>query len=254
MAQGAGSRGRAWHPTALGHPPGLWHRQPRRLRLGGVGGPGWGSSWGHCSVTGQPPGGENGAREGGACGQRVSMRAWGPACPLPRRKLRTRWGRAFEKSPCPHPGLPWGPVLKSLPSSAGAVGSISHQGAESTCLRAATPMRHRHRAQAPQGPCASQPRLDTAKGGQTGTHAEREAEGPNCRCSVAQSCPTLFDPMDHSTPGFPVHHQLSEFAQTHVHRVSKAIQPSHPLLSPLLPSISPTIRVFSNELALSNRH
>ena len=51
-----------------------------------------------------------------------------------------------------------------------------------------------------------------------------------CGCSVAQSCPTLRDPMDCSTPGFPVLHYLLEFAQTHVHRVSEAIQPSHPLL------------------------
>ena len=49
--------------------------------------------------------------------------------------------------------------------------------------------------------------------------------------SVTQSCPTLCDPMDYSTPGFPVHHQLLELAQTHVHRVSDAIQPSHPLSS-----------------------
>ena len=50
--------------------------------------------------------------------------------------------------------------------------------------------------------------------------------------SVAQSCLTLCDPMNHSTPGLPVHHQLPEFTQTHVHRVSDAIQPSHPLSSP----------------------
>ena len=50
--------------------------------------------------------------------------------------------------------------------------------------------------------------------------------------SVAQSCPTLCDPMNHSMPGLPVHHQLLEFTQTHVHRVSDAIQPSHPLSSP----------------------
>ena len=53
--------------------------------------------------------------------------------------------------------------------------------------------------------------------------------------SVAQSCPTLWDPMDYSMPGFPVHHQLPEPAQTHVHRVSDAIQPSHRLLSPSPP-------------------
>ena len=50
--------------------------------------------------------------------------------------------------------------------------------------------------------------------------------------SVAQSCPTLCDPMDCSMPGFSVHHQLLELAQTHVHRVSDAIQPSHLLSSP----------------------
>ena len=47
--------------------------------------------------------------------------------------------------------------------------------------------------------------------------------------SVAQSCPTLCDPMNHSMPGLPVHHQLPKFTQTHVHRVTDAIQPSHPL-------------------------
>ena len=50
--------------------------------------------------------------------------------------------------------------------------------------------------------------------------------------SVAQSCPILCDPMNCSMPGLPVHHQLPEFTQTHVHRVSDAIQPSHPLSSP----------------------
>ena len=50
--------------------------------------------------------------------------------------------------------------------------------------------------------------------------------------SVTQSCPTLCDPMNRSTPGLPVHHQLPEFTQTHVHRVGDAIQPFHPLSSP----------------------
>ena len=58
--------------------------------------------------------------------------------------------------------------------------------------------------------------------------------------SVAQSCPTLCDPMNRSTPGLPVHHQLLEITQTHVHRVSDAIQPSHPLLSPSPPSPNPS--------------
>ena len=56
--------------------------------------------------------------------------------------------------------------------------------------------------------------------------------------SVAQSSLTLWDPMDCSTPGFSVYHQLPELAQTHVHRVSEAIQPSHPLLSPSPPAFN----------------
>ena len=58
--------------------------------------------------------------------------------------------------------------------------------------------------------------------------------------SVAQSCPTLCDPMSRSTPGLPVHHHLSEFIQTHVHRVCDAIQPSHPGSSPSPPASSPS--------------
>ena len=54
--------------------------------------------------------------------------------------------------------------------------------------------------------------------------------------SVAQSCPTLCDPMNRSTPGLPVHHQLPEFTQTQAHQVSDAIQPSHPLSSPSPPA------------------
>ena len=66
--------------------------------------------------------------------------------------------------------------------------------------------------------------------------------------SVTQSCLTLCDPMNRSTPGLPVHHQLPEFTQTHVHRVSDAIQPSHPLLSPSPPAPNPpSIRAFSYE-------
>ena len=72
--------------------------------------------------------------------------------------------------------------------------------------------------------------------------------------SVIQLSPTLCDPMDCSTSGVPVHYQLQELAQTHVHRVSDAIQPSHPW-SPLLflPSIFPSFRVFSSESVLCIR-
>ena len=72
--------------------------------------------------------------------------------------------------------------------------------------------------------------------------------------SVTQSCPILCDLMDCSMPGFPIHHQLLKFTQTHVHRVSDAIQPSNPLSSPSLPPpIPPSIRVFSNESTLCMR-
>ena len=77
---------------------------------------------------------------------------------------------------------------------------------------------------------------------------------PDQMRSVAQSCPTLCAPMNRSMPGLPVHHQLPEFTQTHVHRVSDAIQPLHPLSSPTpLASIPPSIRVFSNESTLRMR-
>ena len=58
--------------------------------------------------------------------------------------------------------------------------------------------------------------------------------------SVAQSCPTLCDPMNRSTSGLPVHHQLPEFTETHVHRVSDAIRPSHPLSAPSPPDPDPS--------------
>ena len=82
----------------------------------------------------------------------------------------------------------------------------------------------------------------------------REWSANCCCCSVAQSCPTLCNLIDCCTRGFPVLHHLPELTQTHVHRVSDAIQPSHlcrPLLFP--PSIFPSIRVFSNELVFHIR-
>ena len=78
----------------------------------------------------------------------------------------------------------------------------------------------------------------------------------NCSFSFSsvQSRPTLGDPMNRSTPGLPVHHQLPEFTQTHVHRVGDAIPPSHPRSSPSPPApIPPSIRVFSNESTLRMR-
>ena len=79
----------------------------------------------------------------------------------------------------------------------------------------------------------------------------------SCCWVTKSSCPTAWDPMDCSTPGFPVLHYLPEFVQTHVHWVDDAIQPSHPLssLCPLLllPSIFPSIRVFAHESVLRIR-
>ena len=83
-----------------------------------------------------------------------------------------------------------------------------------------------------------------------------------CCCSVAQSCPTLWNPMDCRTPGLPVPHHLPKFAQVHVHCIGDTIQPSDPLMPsslilwcPLLvlPSIFPSIRDFSNESSVHIR-
>ena len=72
--------------------------------------------------------------------------------------------------------------------------------------------------------------------------------------SVAQSCPTLCYPMNYSTPGLPVHHQLLEFTQTHLHQVSDAIQTSHPLSSSSPPAPNPSQhQSFSNESTLRMR-
>ena len=71
---------------------------------------------------------------------------------------------------------------------------------------------------------------------------------------VAQSCLNLCDPMDCPMTGFPVHHQLLELTQTHVHQISDAIQPSHPLSSPCPPAFNLSQhRVFSNESVLHSR-
>ena len=74
----------------------------------------------------------------------------------------------------------------------------------------------------------------------THTHALSEEVWGYLLISVqfTQSCPTVCDPMNCSTPGFPIHHQLPKLAQTHVHWVSDAIQPSHPLLSPFPPAFN----------------
>ena len=91
-----------------------------------------------------------------------------------------------------------------------------------------------------------------------GGHMPSKSGSPSPKSSsssvLSLSHVRLCDPMSCSTPGLPVHHQLPEFTQTHVHRVGNAIQPSHLLLSLLLlPPIPPSIRVFSNESTLHMR-
>ena len=81
---------------------------------------------------------------------------------------------------------------------------------------------------------------------------QKASQGNSQFSSVTQLCPTLCDPMNYSMPGLPVHHQLPEFTQTHVHRVSDAIQPSHPLSYPS-PSAPNPFQVFPNESTLLMR-
>ena len=76
--------------------------------------------------------------------------------------------------------------------------------------------------------------------GQTNYHFKKSMFNSAQFSSVTQLCPTLWDPMHRSTPGLPVHHHLPEFTQTHVHWVSDAIQPSHPLSSPSSPAPNPS--------------
>ena len=106
--------------------------------------------------------------------------------------------------------------------------------------------------------------IQTSRGTSNSTHHKVNSLFHSKKCiphlhslwitSVTQPCPTLGDPMGCSTLGFPVHHELLELIPTHVHRVSDAIQSSHPLPSLLLwPSIFPSIRVFSNKSVLCTR-
>ena len=73
-----------------------------------------------------------------------------------------------------------------------------------------------------------------------GLNNQDDNNNSSVQLSSIQSCPTLCDPMNRSSPSLPVHHQLPEFTQTHVHQVSDAIQPSHPLSSPSPPAPSPS--------------
>ena len=94
-------------------------------------------------------------------------------------------------------------------------------------------------------PCGSAGKLSACNMGELGLipglgRSPGEGKGSVQFSSVTQSCPTLCDPMTHSTPGLPVHHKLLEFTQIHVHRVSDAIQPSYPLSFPSPPAPNPS--------------
>ena len=89
-----------------------------------------------------------------------------------------------------------------------------------------------------QGDCSKQPHPEPS--GQTAPLAAPLQNHPGCFCLVTQSCLTLWDPMDHSTSGFPVLHYLPQFAQTPVYWVGDAIQPCHPLLPPSPPALNPS--------------
>ena len=102
-------------------------------------------------------------------------------------------------------------------------------------------------------------RLKSTNMEQKGMHTQHAGQMCGLRCSmqfslVVHLCLTLCDPMDCSTPGFPVQHQLPELAQTHIHRAGDAIQPSHSLSSPSSPALNLCQhQVFSNESALRIR-
>ena len=94
----------------------------------------------------------------------------------------------------------------------------------------------------PKASCITPPHADNAQVS-TSADSSPSLQAPNTHSllrigSVAQSCLTLCDPMNRSTPGLPIHHQLPESTQTHVHGVRDAIQPSHPLSSPFPPSLN----------------
>ena len=156
-----------------------------------------------------------------------------PRAPQPIRLLRP-WGypgnRYWTELPFPPPGgLPKAgtepSLLRLLHWQVDLHLPLSHLGGLSSDVNG----RHTSVTAPPAGGCCT-------------VHCGRELlfRGIMQFSSVAQSCPTLCDPMDRSTPGFPVHHQLRELVQTHAHRVGDAIQPSHPLSSPSPPAPNPS--------------
>ena len=128
------------------------------------------------------------------------------------------------------------------------------QGAWGCCLRSQVPGAQSRAERGGEQWPGREERMGEMESSQHRRKLSKCSSGLPCCCSATQSCPTLCNPMDCSTLGFPVHHQLPELAQTHVRRVSDAIQTSHPLLSPSLPAFNiSSIRVFSSESTLCIR-
>ena len=124
-------------------------------------------------------------------------------------------------------------MVKHLPASAEDMGSIQDPG-RSHMLRG----NKAHMTQLLSPRCRAH-KLLLLKPPHPGAHTVQSGKPPqSSSCSVTKSCTALWDPMDCSTPGFPVLHHLPEFAQTHVQSVDDAIQPSHPLSSPSLPAFN----------------
>ena len=167
----------------------------------------------HIPITGWGQHRHDGASSGGARGSGVRGRSQGQ-----REQLRTRGHRVPLD---PHRSTAWDTGTPRPPEE-GPEGLHTH--CTGSCARVACP-----EALSKWGRCCDAAPTPCQEWASTGASA--------CAnwlqfSSVSQSCPTLCDPMDCSTPGLPVHHQLPELAQIHVHRVSDAIQPSHPLSSP----------------------
>ena len=128
------------------------------------------------------------------------------------------------------------------------------QGAWGCCLRSQVPGAQSRAERGGEQWPVREKRMGEMESSQHRRKLSKCSSGLPCCCSATQSCPTFCDPIDCSMPGFPVLHHLLKIAQTHVRRVSDAIQTSHPLLSPSLPAFNiSSIRVFSSESTLCIR-
>ena len=155
------------------------------------------------------------------------------------------WGKVSDLPPSRITDMWW----KSVPSATPSSGFINWKSVLGFCARQAIPIEKLNTSlfnqliSAPKqllmwDPKAPWSPWTSGYGALLGSRSFHVGSGDQLVSSVAQLCPTLCNPVDCSTPGSPVHHQLPELAQTHVHRVSDATQPSHPLSSPSPPVFS----------------